>query len=667
MNKYFNREFSWLEFNKRVLEIFDRDRLSMGEKAKFISIFCSNLDEFYMVRVGSLWDQSRNPETEPDISGLLPGAQLERIAKRAKELSGECYSRFGRLKADFAEKQIFLQGMEDLAALEQQYLESFFKSHIYPQLTFRLIDEEREFPLIKNKTLNLFVRLKKEGKLCWGNVQIPENENRLIEISGRKERKFILLEDLIAGNLNFLFDGYLIEESCCYRITRNADLNYDEDESKDLLSKIEKSIRKRNWGQVVRLEFQGNPSEELVAMLSDKFRITGREVFLIPGPLDLTFLNQILKKKWFAAHLLPPFKGKDPFRGVVRRNLFKQIREKDRLCHLPYDDFSCILDFLQLAASDPKVAAIKQTLYRVSNKSPIIDALVEGAKAGKNVTVLLEVKARFDEENNIAWAKKLEKAGVQVILSPLELKTHSKLLLVVRREKDAPGGLRSYCHLSTGNYNEKTAATYEDLGIFTAEQEVGEDIIKIFNFLATGREIDSTNRLIASPFQTREYITRLIEDEAREALAGKPAAIRMKMNSLIDKEIIDKLYEAGQSGVRIDLIVRGICGLVPTRNIRVRSIVGRFLEHSRIYSFHHGGEQLTFISSMDMMERNFDRRVETLNPVLDPEVKERVQGILDRLFQDTENSYELATNGEYHKVKKERKFNAHSYFLNGEK
>ena len=664
MNKYFNRELSWLEFNRRVLEIYDRKNLLLGEKLKFISIFYNNLDEFFMVRVGSLWDQSKSGQENMDISGLNSDEEINLINVNTREMYGECYRRYMDLKERLFQEGIKILELDSLSDEEKNDLNTHFRNNIYPSLTFRAIKMDTPFPLIKNKTINIFLRLSKNGEDYYGDIQIPENIKRLVTIGKKNERKFILLEQLISSNLNFLFDSYQILEKSTFRIIRNADLNYDDDDAEDLLTKVERSIKKRSWGQVVRLELATKPSAKLQKVLKDKLKISDREVYVINNDLDLTYLDQIYKKKWFSKYQHDEFKQHDIFHG---ENIIEQLKEKDFICHFPYDDFQCILDFLEEAANDNKVVAIKQTLYRVSKNSPIIEALIKASNKGKNVTVLLEVKARFDEENNIAWAKRLEKAGVQVILSPLKLKTHAKLLLVVRKEKDSDEEIHTYCHLGTGNYNEKTAITYEDIGVFTADKTIGEDVIQIFNFLASGKEIVKSKDLLISPFNSRQNFHDLIDYEIKEVANGKTGLIRAKMNSLIDQDLIDKLYEASRAGVKINLIVRGICGIVPDENIRVKSIVGRFLEHSRIYYFHHGGDEITLIGSMDLMDRNFDRRVEALCPIKDSEVKRRILNILDVLDQDEANSYVLNKDGKYERNVHENPFDAHKYFMNGDK
>lgn len=661
MNKYFNRELSWLEFNRRVMEIYDRDSLMLGEKLKFISIFYNNLDEFFMVRVGSLWEQSRNDQNSIDLSRLLPDKEITLINVIARQIYKECYLRYEDVKDRLSLEGINIVDYSNLNIKEKEELDLYFKNIIYPVLTFRTFKIDTKFPLIKNKTINIFLRLFKEDEYYYGNVQMPENIKRLVSIGNKKERKFILLEQILSSNLNFLFDSYEILEKSIFRIIRNAGFNYDDEVVDDLLIKVEKSIKKRSWGQVVRIEIANKASNDLLQIYKEKFKISDREIYVLENDLDLTYLESLNKKKWFNKFNNKELKYNDIFN---EKNIFEQLKSKDYLCHFPYDDFKCVLDFLELAANDPKVIAIKQTLYRVSNNSPIMEALINASNNGKNVTVLLEVKARFDEENNIAWAKRLEKAGVQVILSPLKLKTHAKLILVIRKE--AGNKIKTYCHIGTGNYNEKTAITYEDLGIFTADKRIGADLIQIFNFLASGKVIDNSNELIISPFNSRRIFHELIDYEINEVKKGNKGIIRAKINSLIDLELINKIYEAAEVGVDFNLIVRGICGLVPNDKIKVKSIVGRFLEHSRLYYFYHSGLEITLIGSMDLMERNFDRRVEVLCPIKDLKIKRRLLSILDILDKDMTNSYYLKENGKYEKALDKVQFDAHKYLMKGE-
>lgn len=661
MNKYFNRELSWLEFNRRVLGESYKKENPLAEQLNFLSIFSSNLDEFFMVRVGSLWDQLLSGETIKDNSGYTAEKQIELINKVTKKMVDMQYNRYKELKLEMKKQKVIIVSYDKLTQEEKKKADMFYKENIYPLVTPNIIDKNGAFPLIANKTINLFLLLEKDEKIRYGNVQIPYRVNRLIEIKKNHLRKFITIESLLKNQLINLYPTYKIKEVSIYRLTRNADLNYDEEEAQDLLVKVENSIQKRKWGKVVRLEFEENPSNFILEILKNKFLVSDRELYILNDVLDLTFLTFFIKKKWFAKNRFRPFTHNKVIKTVNSDKFFKWINEKDRVYHLPYDDFSVILKFIDLAARNEKVLAIKQTLYRISKNSPIIDALELAAKNGKNVTVLLELKARFDEENNIHWSKRLEKAGVHVIHGPSKLKTHSKILLVLRKEKE--GNIRTYCHLSTGNYNEKTAKTYEDVGLFTSDQKIGTDSIDFFNFLASQIPANKLNTLIISPYKTRNYLEDLINFEIAEALKGNKSHIRAKMNSLIDKSMIDLLYKAASIGVKIELIVRGICTLIPNDNIVIKSIVGRFLEHSRIYYFYQGGLEKTFISSLDWMERNFNKRVELLIPIFEIDSKKKIINILEKSWKDTENSYYLKSDGTYVKENKKNGFNVQNYFL----
>ena len=661
MNSYFNRELSWLEFNRRVLgESFEKEN-PLAEQLNFVSIFSSNLDEFFMVRVGSLWDQLRSGEMIKDISGYTAEEQIELINEVTKKMVVNQYDRYKELKLEMKKQKVLILSYDQLTQGEKKKAGIFYRENIYPLVTPTIIDKNGSFPLIANKTINLFLLLKKDEKTRYGNVQVPYQVNRLVEIKENGLRKFITIESLLRHQLVNLYPTYEIKEVSIYRLTRNADLDYDEEEAQDLLVKIENSIQKRKWGKAVRLELEESPSDSVLEIFKNKFLVSDRELYILNDVLDLTFLTYFMKKKWFTKNRFKSFTSNKVVETVNSDVFFKWISEKDRVYHLPYDDFSAILAFINLAARDEKVLAIKQTLYRVSKNSPIINALELAAKNGKNVTVLLELKARFDEENNIHWSKRLEKAGVHVIHGPRKLKTHLKMLLVLRKGKE--GGIRTYCHLATGNYNEKTATVYEDVGLFTANQKIGADGIEIFNFLASQIPVNDLNTLIISPYQARDYFEKLIRFEMAEALKGNKSHIRAKMNSLVDQPMMDLLYEAASVGVKIELVVRGICTLIPNDNIVIKSIVGRFLEHSRLYYFYQGGFKKTFISSLDWMERNFNKRVELLTPIVETDAKRKIIDILEKSWEDAEKSYYLRPDGTYVKEKKENGFNVQNYFL----
>ena len=659
MTEFINRELSWLEFNRRVLEISHRPQFPLGEKARFLSIYQSNLDEFFMVRAGALWDREK-----ADSGKAGAKEQLFAISRRTHELSREVSRDYRELLSRLKEAGIALLPYQSLNSREKSWAYEYFRSQIFPLLTVRVLTDGVEFPLVRNKALNFLVPLRgRSEEEAYGHVQVPGHTERLIELPKAGARRFILLEDLLRESLPELFPDYLAGKPLLYRVTRNADLEYHEEEAEDLLESIRKSIRKRNWGQVVRLEIQGKGKAQLVHFLWRAFRISARDTFHFSIPLDLTFLEELLGKKWFQPYLIPAFQGRGIFPEGSGISFFRSIRERDILCQVPYDDFAGVTELIRLAARDEKVAAIKQTLYRVSKRSPILEALRDAAKAGKNVTVLLEVKARFDEENNISWARKLERAGVQVILTPLKLKTHAKLLLIIRKEKEAPGGYRKYCHLSTGNYNEKTARVYEDLSLFTCHPEIGEDLVQLFHYLTGAAPLKGMKRLIASPLMTRSFFRAQVEEEIAAVRSGKQGRICCKVNAIIDRETMELFLWAAGEGVEIQLLVRGICSLPPVPGIRIRSIVGRFLEHSRIFIFGTGERRRAFLGSMDLMERNFDRRVEVLFPILDPENAQRIFRLFGLLMKDRVNSYTLLPDGRYRKVTGKMGFNIHEHLL----
>lgn len=613
-----------------------------------------------MVRVGALWDQASSEGELVDLSGKTPREQLEAISERSETLMKDIHVCYEKLLSEFKETGIELLTYTRLSPDERLMMTERFYEKIYPALTFRVLDQGYAFPLVKNLTQNFLVSMKDfDGNHFYGHVQVPQQIHRLVRVGPEGSHRYLLLEEVLEAMLPDLFQDYEMMETLLFRVVRNAGLYYEEEDDGDLLKKIEQSVKKRNVGQIVRVDLRDKPSKRMFAFILKAMVISSREVYVTGNSLDPSYLDELVSKKWFNKYLPIQSSGKDVLVTRDEMDVWKVIREQDRFCHVPYDDFTSVVELIRNAADDPKVLSIRQTLYRVSKNSPILLALEQAARSGKNVTVLLEVKARFDEENNIAWAKRLEQAGVQIIHTPLKLKTHAKLLLVLRKEKDAPNGYRTYSHISTGNYNEKTATGYEDIGIFTANREIGHDIIEVFNFLSSGKKPQELHHLVMSPEDSRSTIKNLIRFESEQARLGKNSRIRLKVNSLIDKETIDQLYEAAALGVPIDLIVRGICGIVPMNNIRVRSIVGRLLEHSRIYHFHHGGEDRVYIGSMDLMERNFDRRVEILCPLLDPVVKAQGLKVLDACYKDNVNSYELQGDGNYTRVSGMPSFDLH--------
>ena len=668
--KYFeNRELSWLKFNQRVLDEARDKNLPILERLKFVSIASSNLDEFFMVRVASLKDMENAGYTKKDLAGLTPTQQLEAIHESTRKLVDQQYSMFNRsLLPIMKEKGIRLIGAyEDLNEEQSVYVDRYFAEQVYPVLTPMAVDASRPFPLIRNKSLNIaaLIRrkdhgsrlLKTKGKkdeLEFATVQVPSGLPRLVAIPSEKDERytFLLLEQVIEKNLDKLFLNYDVVCAYPYRIMRNADLSFDEDEASDLLKEIQKQLSKRQWGQVIRLEVEDKVDKRLLKILEENFEIEEMNVYRINGPIDLTFLMKMhglagcedLRQESYVPQRNP--------RITPGENIFSEIKKGDILLHHPYETFDPVVDFIKQAAKDEKVLAIKQTLYRVSGNSPIIAALARAAENGKQVTVLVELKARFDEENNIVWAKKLEQAGCHVIYGLVGLKTHCKIALVVRREEE---GIVRYVHLGTGNYNDSTAKQYTDCGMFTCSEMYGQDATAVFNMLSGYSEPASWNKLAVAPIWLRKRFIALIQREIHHAQEGKEGLIVAKMNSLCDKEIIENLYEASAAGVKIYLIVRGICCLrtgIPgvSENIHVCSIVGTFLEHSRIFYFHNNGQEDIYMGSADWMPRNLDRRVEIIFPVEEEELKSKLKHILDVQLRDNLKAYRMNDEGEYVRI-----------------
>ncbi len=663
--EYFtNRELSWLDFNLRILgEARDKEN-KLFERLKFLSITASNADEFFAVRVASLKDQVNAKYTKPDMSGLTPTQQLEQISVKAHKMFAGAYTTFNRSLVPALKES----GLELVKSLDpedkelRKFTDRYFEENVYPVLTPMAMDSARPFPLVRSKTLNigLLISKKEKGergekrKNEFATVQVPGVLPRIIELpAGEKEiRRIMLLEDLITLYIDKLFLGYTVVCAHPYRIMRNADLSFDEDEASDLLKEIQKSLKQRQWGEVIRLEIDERMEPKLLRILKKEFSVREDDIYKVGGPLDLTFLMKLygfegfdhLKDKPYTPAPVPALQDKP--------DLFEAIREHDIFLHHPYETFDPVVDLVRKAAVDPQVLAIKQTLYRVSGHSPIVAALAQAADNGKQVTVLVELKARFDEENNILWAKMLEKAGCHVIYGLVGLKTHSKITLVVRREED---GIRRYVHLGTGNYNDSTAKLYTDCGIMTCSESIGEDATAVFNMLSGYSEPKSWNRLLVAPIWLRKRFIYLIQREMQAAQSGKPAYIIAKMNSLCDQEIIEQLYKASAAGVKIDLIVRGICCLkvgIPgvSENITVRSIVGTFLEHSRIFYFRNGGQEEYYMGSADWMPRNLDKRVEIVFPVEDPDIREQIRHVLDTQLADTLKARVLGADNEYDRI-----------------
>ena len=665
---YENRELSWLKFDARVLNEAKDKSIPLLERLKFVSITSSNLDEFFMVRVASLKDMVHADYRKRDIAGMTASEQLDRINTATRKLVESQYNTYNRsLVPLMAANGIhIIEKYEELTAEQAAYVDRYFEEDVYPVLTPMAVDASRPFPLIRNKTLNIAALLssKKDEKhkdaVEFATVQVPGVLPRLVPIpadtsenSGEVEgRTFILLEQIIEKNIDKLFLNYHVLCAHPYRVMRNADLPIDEDEAADLLKEIQKQLKKRQWGEVIRLEVEASVDKKLLRFLKDELKVAEEDIFQISGPIDLTFLMKMYGLSGCDSLRYEPYKPQRVPEIEPGEDIFEAIRGGDILLHHPYETFDPVVDFIRQAASDPDVLAIKQTLYRVSGNSPIIASLAQAAENGQQVSVLVELKARFDEENNIVWAKKLEQAGCHVIYGLVGLKTHSKIALVVRREED---GIRRYVHLGTGNYNDSTAKLYTDCGIFTCNEAIGEDATAVFNMLSGYSEPLSWNELVLAPIWLRTRFMRLIARETKHAREGKPARIVAKMNSLCDEGIIAALYEASAAGVEIELIVRGICCLkvgIPgiSENIHVRSIVGNFLEHSRIFFFLNDGEEELYMGSADWMPRNLDRRVEILFPVLDDTLKEKVKHILDVELADNTKAHVLKPDGEYEKI-----------------
>ena len=659
---YVNRELSWIQFNYRVLSEARDKTLPLFERLKFLSITSSNLDEFFMVRVASLKDLVHAGYTKPDIAGMTPGEQLEPISKKAHELVNLQYSTYNRsiLPALRQNGLNVVDGYEDLSPRQAEYADKYFKENVYPVLTPMAVDSSRPFPLVRNKTLNIAALLKKKkgGKeLEFAMVQVPSVLPRIVELpvtateDGRELHNVILLEEIIERNMASLFLNYDVVAAHPFRIMRNADLTIDEEEAVDLLEEIQKQLKRRQWGEVIRLEIEEKVDKRLLKILKKELEVGSEDIFEINGPLDLTFLMKMYGMSGFE-HLKTPAYRPQPVPELMNEDdIFTNIQKGDILLHHPYETFDPVVDFVRTAAKDPSVLAIKQTLYRVSGHSPIIAALAEAAENGKQVSVLVELKARFDEENNIIWAKKLEKAGCHVIYGLVGLKTHSKITLVVRREED---GIRRYVHLGTGNYNDSTAKLYTDCGLFTCNPLYGEDATAVFNMLSGYSEPLGWNRLAVAPLWLRDTMLRRIRREKENAENGKKAHIIAKMNSLCDKEIIGALYEASCAGVKIELIIRGICCLKAgvsglSENISVRSIVGNFLEHSRIFYFENNGAPKLYMGSADWMPRNLDKRVEIVFPVESENVRIQVMHILEIQLADNVKAHILQPDGSYEK------------------
>ncbi|RHW39818.1 RNA degradosome polyphosphate kinase [Lysinibacillus yapensis] len=675
---YNNRELSWLAFNERVLEEAEDVNNPLLERLKFLAIFSSNLDEFFMVRVAGLQDQVRAGYHKPENkAGLTPKEQLERIAEKTQALVRRQMEVFRYLLFELLpQEKVYIRDFKSLNENQKQYVNELFEETIFPVLTPVAVDAYRPFPTLLGKTLNLLVMLEEnsfsEHSEKMAIVQVPAVLERFIELPSDKDEKvFILLEDVITSHIDKLFYGYKVNSTQAFRLTRNADLTIHEEGARDLLVEIEKELKKRKWGVGSRLEVRdGEISDEVLDYLLDEFEIQESDVFKIGGPLDLTFLFSFVKKISVGReHLLyETFFPQRPKDLDLNENIFEKALTQDLFFHHPYESFEPIVDFITEASTDPSVLAIKQTLYRVSGNSPIISALKQAAENGKQVTVLVELKARFDEENNVHWAKELEQAGCLVIYGMNNLKTHSKITLVVRQNN---GKIERFVHLGTGNYNDATAKAYTDMGIITSEKEFGIDATNFFNYLSGYTEKPQFHHLVVAPFDIRDQFIELIDEEIRCHKQFGNGFIRAKMNSLTDKDLIMKFYEASIHGVKVELLIRGICCLRPgipgiSENITVTSIVGRFLEHTRIYWFHHNGEDRVFLSSADLMTRNMIKRVEILFPIYSVDIKNRVIEILMTQLADTAKARIQDAAGKYHykEVREESvKLNSQEQFI----
>jgi polyphosphate kinase len=675
----FNREASWLEFNNRVLdEALDQSQ-PLLERIKFLSIFSSNLDEFFMIRVSGLKEQIDEGVTELSLDGLTPAAQLKLINERLRPMLVQQVACFSEdLLPALASHGIVITSYRALSDRERRSLGTYFIENVFPVLTPQAVDPSHPFPYISNLSLNLGVMIEPNETADplqpgtparFARVKVPPLVPRLVPVGGSSSTEFIFLEELIAANIDVLFPGMRVSGLNAFRVTRDADIEIREDEANDLLQAVERELRRRRFGTAVRLEVAASMPGEMVRYLASSLRLNAEDVYTIDGPLNMPDLMGLYKLDQPALKDKPHIPGVPPaFR--TEESMFDVIRRHDVLVHHPYNSFSPVIDFINAAADDKNVQAIKMTLYRTGPDSPVVKALMQASEKGKQVAVLVELKARFDEESNIEWARRLERAGVHVVYGLLGLKTHCKLALVVRREGDS---LRRYVHIGTGNYNPNTARIYTDMGLFTADEHFGADATELFNYLTGYSKQIEYRRLLVAPVNMRERVTNMIEREIEHHKDGRPARIIAKINSLTDTKLVRALYEASQEGVPIDLIVRGVCALRPgvpglSDTIKVTSIVGRFLEHSRIFYFLNGGEEDIYIGSADWMQRNLDRRVELLAPIEDPRLKKHLkEEVLDICLRDNVKARRLQPDGSYERVRSaegEESVDSQSHFAN---
>ncbi|MFM9280428.1 polyphosphate kinase 1 [Paenibacillus jiagnxiensis] len=659
--RYFNRDLSWIEFNRRVLQEAQAPDTPLLERAKFLAIVSSNLDEFMSVRVAETREKIKAGFMQKDFTGYTSPGLYKRLVKRISEMVSEQYKTFREVSRQMVKKGLVFLDYEDLNATQRKALDTYYHDIIFPVLTPMAVDQSRPFPLVHHRYIYLAVVLRRKGdgpdeKPFFAIVQVPSNIPRVVAVPRRansKNKHFILIEDLIKHHIHTLFSGYIPESVHGFRVTRNADLSINEEEAEDLLEEIEKELRRRRRGAPVRLEVEKGIHPYALLELQTEFELFDH-VFETDGPLDLGFLSSFADGLEGYSHLrFPQIKPLYPPELPLREDMFEVLRSRDVLVYHPYESFDAVTDFVLEASEDPDVMAIKMTLYRVNGESRLIPALAHAAESGKQVTVVVELKARFDEERNIAWARKLEKAGCHVVYGLVGLKTHAKIILVVRHEQNS---LKRYVHVGTGNYNESTARAYTDVGLFTSNPVIGEDASGLFNEITGFSTVKQLQALSAAPTGLKPKLFELIRRESGHARAGRPAKIIAKVNSLSNQEMIDELYEASQAGVKIDLIVRGVCCLRPgvpglSENIRVISIVDRFLEHSRIFYFENAGHSEVFLSSADWMTRNLSRRIELMCPVFDEGLKQMVVDILQLSLSDNEKARQLMPNGSYRFVK----------------